>query len=254
MWPTYKCGQLHTFYCNCAVQRQTTWRCTDSTVNIKYLEFGKWKTISRYTVSTAASKYRVIHKSLRNFRNRLRNNKDRHGRKDISSTCKLRQKLWVSVPLLTCSPSTWPSWLPYRTGRASWRDFMNYSVLCDNYKYRNGAKRTNFKAVEVCTSLSRVCQPITIADFQSSPKFRTLSFVSRYNIPHNISETEFANVFRWTGQRGGLRWPLKKELMSIRRLCSMFNGSVTNMTTYHHKNQAEWCSLQLLTSPYAWLG
>jgi len=37
--------------------------------------------------------YRAIHKSLRNFRNRLRNNQDRHSRKDISRTCKVGQKL-----------------------------------------------------------------------------------------------------------------------------------------------------------------
>ena len=39
------------------------------------------------TVSTAAAcnfylKYRIIHKSLREFRTRLRNNQDRHGRKE----------------------------------------------------------------------------------------------------------------------------------------------------------------------------
>ena len=30
----------------------------------------------------AYAKYRVIHKSLRDFRTRLRNNQDRHGRKE----------------------------------------------------------------------------------------------------------------------------------------------------------------------------
>ena len=43
-------------------------------------------------------------------------------RVDISSTCKVRQKLGVSLPLLTCSPSAWPSWLLYRRGRKSRRD------------------------------------------------------------------------------------------------------------------------------------
>jgi hypothetical protein len=41
---------------------------------------------------------------------------------DISSTCKVGQKLGVSLPVLTCPPSAWPSWLPYRTGRKSWMD------------------------------------------------------------------------------------------------------------------------------------
>jgi len=39
----------------------------------------------------------------------------------ISSTCKVGQKLGVSLPLLTCSPSAWPSWLLYRRGRKSRR-------------------------------------------------------------------------------------------------------------------------------------
>jgi hypothetical protein len=60
---------------------------------------------------------RVIHKSLRYFRNRLPNNQDRHSRKDISSTCKVGQNLGVSLPLLTCSPSAWPSRLLYRRCR-----------------------------------------------------------------------------------------------------------------------------------------
>jgi len=41
---------------------------------------------------------------------------------NISSTCKVGQKLVVSLPLLTCSSSAWPSRLLYRRGRKSRRD------------------------------------------------------------------------------------------------------------------------------------
>ena len=41
---------------------------------------------------------------------------------NISSTCKVEQKNGVSLPLLTCSPSAWPSRLLYRRGRKSRRD------------------------------------------------------------------------------------------------------------------------------------
>ena len=41
---------------------------------------------------------------------------------NISSTCKVGQKLGVSLPLLTCSSSAWPSQLLYRRGRKSRRD------------------------------------------------------------------------------------------------------------------------------------
>ena len=43
-------------------------------------------------------------------------------RVDISSTCKVGQKLEMSLPLLTCSPSAWPSRLLYRRGWKSRRD------------------------------------------------------------------------------------------------------------------------------------
>jgi hypothetical protein len=78
--------------------------------------------------------YRVIHKSLRKFRTRLPNNQDRNRRKEISSTCKVGQTLAVSLPLLTCSPSEWPSRLLYRRGWTSRRDlwittYIFYHIL-----------------------------------------------------------------------------------------------------------------------------
>jgi len=73
--------------------------------------------------------YRVINKSLRNFRTRLNNNQDRHSRVDISSTCKVGQKLGVSLPLLTCSPSAWPSRLLYPQRSEIPEGLMNYPVF-----------------------------------------------------------------------------------------------------------------------------
>ena len=43
-------------------------------------------------------------------------------RVEVSSTCKVGQKLGVSLALLTRSPSACPPWLLYRRGRKSWRD------------------------------------------------------------------------------------------------------------------------------------
>ena len=48
---------------------------------------------------------------------------------DVSNTYKVGQKRRVSLPLLTCSPSAWPSRLLYRRGRKSGR-YMNYPVHC----------------------------------------------------------------------------------------------------------------------------
>jgi hypothetical protein len=58
-------------------------------------------------------------------------------RVDISSTCKVGQKLGVSLPLLTCSPSAWPSQLLYCRGRKSHRDLwitLYYYTQCSLYK------------------------------------------------------------------------------------------------------------------------
>jgi hypothetical protein len=65
----------------------------------------------------------------------------------ISSTCKVGQKLGMSLPLLTCSPSEWPSQLLYRRGRKSRRDlwitlYYNIIILRD-HRHRN-ACRGNF--------------------------------------------------------------------------------------------------------------
>ena len=56
-------------------------------------------------------------------------------RVDISNTCKVRQKFGVSLPLLTCSLSAWPSRLLYRRGRKSRRDLWIslYFVFYNRY-------------------------------------------------------------------------------------------------------------------------
>jgi len=61
-----------------------------------------------------------------------------HSEVNISSTCKVGQKLGVSLPLLTCSPSAWPSRLLYRRGRKSWRDLwitLYFNLLILQYPY-----------------------------------------------------------------------------------------------------------------------
>jgi hypothetical protein len=51
----------------------------------------------------------------------------------ISSTCKVGQKLGVSLPLLTCFPSAWPSRLLYRRGRKSRRDLWITLYLSETF-------------------------------------------------------------------------------------------------------------------------
>ena len=61
-------------------------------------------------------------------------------RVDISSTCEVGQKLGVSLPLLTCSPSAWPSRLLYRRGRKSRRNLWITLYFCNiltlRYKFK----------------------------------------------------------------------------------------------------------------------
>ena len=63
---------------------------------------------------------------------------------DISSTCKVGQKLGVSLPLLTCSPSAWPSRLLYLRGRKSRRDLwitLYYKLLLFTELFFSGQHR-----------------------------------------------------------------------------------------------------------------
>jgi len=72
--------------------------------------------------------YRVIHKSLRNFRTWLRNKQDVSPRVDISSTCKVGQKLWSVSPSVDM-PSfgvTIPATVPQRSEIPE--GLMNYPV------------------------------------------------------------------------------------------------------------------------------
>ena len=94
---------------------------------------------------STTNKYRVIHKSLREFRTLRYSSRDiikflphtlhvcgrnlitgltsaASPRVDISSTCKVGKQLGVSLPLLTCSPSALPSRLLHRRRRKFRRD------------------------------------------------------------------------------------------------------------------------------------
>ena len=56
---------------------------------------------------------------------------------DISSTCKVGQKLGLSLPLLTCSPSAWPSRLLYSRGRKSRKDLRITLYVTSCSMWRN---------------------------------------------------------------------------------------------------------------------
>ena len=56
-------------------------------------------------------------------------------RMNISSNCKVGQKLRVSLPLLTCSPSVWPSRLLYRRGRKSRRELWITCIYLSIYLF-----------------------------------------------------------------------------------------------------------------------
>jgi hypothetical protein len=64
----------------------------------------------------------------------------------ILSTCKVGQKLAVSVPLLTCCPSVWPSRLLYRRGRKSRRDLWItlYIWVCIEMRMDDKLASVNF--------------------------------------------------------------------------------------------------------------
>jgi hypothetical protein len=78
-------------------------------------------------------------------------------RMDISSTCKVGQKLGLSLPLLTWSPSVWPSRLLYRRGRKSRRDL--WITLYFHYQQGNECKILIFylQNILMCLGLPELC-------------------------------------------------------------------------------------------------
>jgi hypothetical protein len=67
----------------------------------------------------------------------------------ISSTCKVGQKLGVSLPLLTCSPLAWPSRLLYRRGQKSRRDLWITLHFGSNCEQSSGRLHTNVDARKI---------------------------------------------------------------------------------------------------------
>ena len=68
-------------------------------------------------------------------------------RLDISSTCKVGQKLGVSVPLLTCSPSAWPS--GYCTAEVG-NPGGTYELLCmSTYLEHPGISEYDFAEITI---------------------------------------------------------------------------------------------------------
>jgi hypothetical protein len=169
--------------------------------------------------------YRVIHKSLRNFRTRLPNNQDRQSRNGISTTCKIRQKLGVSLPLLTCSPSAWPSRLLYRRGRTSRKDL--WITLCLFRTSQTSARKYGiwwfFRAVETdrIPSLATCWYPsytINIYLFQGTVIFS----VNLLNL--NVRATIF-NKFSLHGKKYHVHVTNTNRLILFRGVITMFCNS-----------------------------
>jgi hypothetical protein len=64
----------------------------------------------------------------------------------ISRICNVGQKLGLSLPMLTCSPSAWPFRLLYRRGRKSRRDLPITQCMC--IIYRHPVFRHKFNAIQ----------------------------------------------------------------------------------------------------------
>ena len=161
----------------------------------------------------------VIHKSLRDFRPLRYSSRDGHAegehvnrgtytcnvcgrnlntgltsaaspRLDISSTCKVGQKLGVSLLLLTWCPSTWPYRLLYRRGRKSRRDLwitlyipVTWSSIWHKWLLNNSNIKWHFFDIKVFIDRVRV---VTNLYF-----LVTVIFITRYS----------------------LGWPLTQQLM-----------------------------------------
>jgi hypothetical protein len=83
-------------------------------------------------------------------------------RVDISSTSKVGQKLGVSLPLLTCSPSAWPSQLLYCRGQNSQRNLWITLYFYEQLEQRKIANSALHDSVRTLSrrSLLSVCPTV----------------------------------------------------------------------------------------------
>ena len=130
--------------------------------------------------------YRVIHKSLRNFRNRLRNNQDRHGRKEHIN--RERETLQVSVLPYRCSICA-----PLLTSEGSWQTFLAHARQSQPMgpdglfvSQRKGIHSAGISCtihelfcllVVLCGTWSETSvAPSQLTQFRQIPRHRTLSY------------------------------------------------------------------------------
>ena len=170
--------------------------------------------------------YRVIHKSLRDFRPLRYSSRDGHaevehvnrGRgtpsfcptlqvldmstlgdvEDVNPVIKLlpHTYLGVSVSLLTCSPSAWPSRLLYRSGRKSRRDLWITLYIGRHVKY-----------------------PLFLSGFIETWSFRTFLFF----ISKNIQVSFFSRISALWEPSCPIRADLKKTNIDISQFCEHAN-------------------------------
>ena len=99
-------------------------------------------------------------------------------RVDTSSICKVGHKLRVSLPLLTCSPSAWPSRLLYRRGRKSRRDlwitlYMSVPHTRLHFEHKNDFTGPRSSYTRLCCALHQAhCRAhIDMFNLQSYKEF-----------------------------------------------------------------------------------
>jgi hypothetical protein len=96
-------------------------------------------------------------------------------RMDISSACKVGQKLWVSLPLLTCFPSAWPSRLLYRRG---WNSRRVLRITLSMWVRRSRELESILEEV-IVAYLSKLCVHFLWTNEEYDGPHRVLPFLSQ---------------------------------------------------------------------------
>ena len=134
-------------------------------------------------------------------------------RVDISSTCKVGQKLGMPLPLLTCSLSAWPSRLLYRRRRKSRRDLwitlymLVYFVLQPTYRIDC-----------TCYYISQ-CESIFSTYLYINLKLKSIKFTeNRLSLENSVREKSFNFCFKYV-----LTWctfsRLQQKLLVLKVRC-----------------------------------
>jgi hypothetical protein len=164
-------------------------------------------------------------------------------RVEITGTCKVGQRLWLSLPLLTCFPSAWTFRLLYRRGRKSRRDlWITLYIKC--HDKMGGAPL-------------KISQLIKLTSINKYWDLKHEILKCKANMDFDVNNTQFAYtiVFQiWIFKPAGGPWvgPQHVALLTQAIRIVTFDGSMFCSAEMSQRNGAKSVAIHVAWGYYVW--